>query len=524
MVLDTKTEEKKGYNHAQDVKITIKSKVAVKDKKGEETAITSDKKPKKKRKLLKSFIFLFLFFAIAFTAFSSQILLSDQKSSSWFNALPIVGQIKNIAESANRELKGESRGRINILLLGIGGKNHSGGTLTDTIMIASIDTETKKIALTSIPRDLYVPIENMGWGKINAINAYAEKDQVGSGGLAISQAISDLLNIPIDYYVRVDFAGFVNIVNELGKINVYVENTLDDYNYPVLGNEDANWNTRWEHLHVDKGWQEMDGDLALKFARSRHGVGSEGSDFARAHRQQQIMTAVKEKLLSVNTLLNPGKITGIINQYQDHVGTNLQIWEMLKLWDLVKGINKENIISKVIDNGPNGLLVSDMTEGGAYILKPRSGDFTEIQYFVNNVFSDAPKEDKTQVNKERATVEVRNGTWLNGLASQKSTDLEKYGFTIVRVGNSSHQNFEKTVIYDLTYGEKAESLQILKTKTNANVSNELPEWLVTDINEESKLDKNPVKPDFILILGQDADASDSGTANKEQGGKIDTLN
>lgn len=517
------SQEKKGYNHVQDVKINIKSKAntSTNNTSGEKPLITENKP---KRKLLKIFIFLILFFITAFSAFSSQILYSNQKSGSWFNSLPIVSQIKNMAESANRELKGESRKRINILLLGIGGKRHSGGTLTDTIMIVSIDTENKKIALTSIPRDLHVPIENYGWGKINAINAYAEKEQVGSGGLAISQAISDLLTIPIDYYVRVDFEGFINIVDELGKINVYVENTLDDYNYPVLGNEDANWNTRWEHLHVDKGWQEMDGDLALKFARSRHGVGAEGSDFARAHRQQQILTAVKTKIMSINTLLNPGKITGIINQYQEHVGTNLQIWEMLKLWDLVKDIDRDHIISKVIDNGPDGLLINDITEGGAYILKPRSGDFTEIQYFVNNVFSDAPKEDKTQVTKERATVEVRNGTWLNGLASQAATDLEKYGFTIVRVGNSSHQNFEKTVIYDLSYGEKKESLEILKNKTKANVATTLPEWLVTDINNDSKLEKNPVKPDFILILGQDADVSGSGVENKDKGETVNIVN
>ncbi len=459
--------------------------------------------------------FLIVFFCVAGLVFSSQVIISNQSANSWFYNIPLIKQMKTLAESANRGLKGEDRGRINILLLGVGGGNHGGGLLTDTIMTASIDTENKKLALTSIPRDLSVPVENMGLKKINSINAYAEATNPGSGGLAISQAVSDLFGLPIDYYIRIDFQGFINIIDELGGVDVYVENTLDDYDYPVLGNEEAEWDLRYEHLHVDKGWQKMDGSLALKFARSRHGINGEGSDFARASRQQKIIAGVKSKVLSMNTLLNPSKINGIINELQEHVSTNIQIWEMLKLWDMIKDIDRERMITKVIDNSTSGLLVDSISEDGAYLLKPRSGDFTEIQYFINNVFADAPAEDKNKVVKEVATVEVRNGTWVNGLASQAALDLEKYGFIVVRIGNSSKQNFEKSVIYDLTYGEKMESLAILKNKMNANVAYSLPEWLVTDISDETKLDVNPIKPDFILILGRSADQTQSGAENPE---------
>jgi len=487
---------------------------------GQETVIYTkpeadiSQKPKKSKGFLKFSIYMAIFLITGGAVFGSQIIISEQNSSSWLFKLPLVKQIKNLAESADRTLKGEDLDRINILLLGMGGKNHDGGYLTDTIMLATLEPSTKKVALVSIPRDLSIPVENMGYKKINSINAYAEKETEGSGGLAISQAVSDLLDIPIDYYFRVDFSGFVNIVDELGGITVDVENQLDDYRYPVKGNEDAeNYESRYEHLHVETGEQKMDGTLALKYARSRHALGSEGSDFARAKRQQIIIEAVKEKLLSSNLLLKPTSVAGIINEFQANISTNLKIWEMIKLWSMFKDITRSDITNKVLDNSANGLLEDKMTEEGAYILTPRSGDFTEIQYFVNNVFSDAPAEKKTKVVEENSTVEIRNGTWINGLASQTALDLERYGFTVSRIGNSSRQNFQKSVIYDLTYGEKDESLAILKEKTGANVSFGLPDWLIEEIEGELTNEKNPVQPNFILIIGQDADLTDSGIEN-----------
>lgn len=459
-------------------------------------------------------IYSTIFLLTGTVVFGSQMIISGQNSSSWIFNLPIVKQIKHLAESADQSLKGEDLDRINILLLGMGGKNHDGGYLTDTIMLASLEPSTKKASLVSIPRDLSIPVEDMGYKKINSINAYAEMNSENSGGLAISQAISDILNVPIDYYFRVDFTGFVNIIDELDGIVVNVENTLDDYSYPIKGRETAeDYASRFEHLHVDAGKQKMDGSLALKYARSRHAVGVEGSDFARAKRQQIIIEAVKDKLLSTNLLLKPTTVASIINEFQENISTNLKVWEMIKLWSMFKDITRDDITNRVLDNNPNGLLVDMITEEGAYVLTPRSGDFSEIQYFVNNIFSDAPIEKKTEVSEEHATVEVRNGTWINGLASQTALDLERYGFTVARIGNSSRQNFQKSVIYDLTYGEKDKSLQILREKTGANISFGLPDWLVDEIESELVNEKNPIQPDFILIIGQDADTTDSGTEN-----------
>jgi len=361
-----------------------------------------------------------------------------------------------------------------------------------------------------------VPLENMGWRKINNINAFAEAKEPGSGGLAVSQSLSDILNIPIDYYVRVDFTSFAKIIDTLNGIEVNVANTLDDYKYPILGNENAPWEERYEHLHINQGWQKMNGSLALKYARSRHALGREGSDFARAKRQQKILQAIKDKVNSFTVLLNPVKISSLISQIQDNFNTNFKIWEMLQLWNNYQGIKNEEIITKVIDNSPSGLLTDIITVDGAYILTPRGGDFTEIQYLVNNIFSDAPADEKNQVKQDQATIEVRNGTWINGLANKVTLDLEKYGFKVARVGNSSQQNFQKSVIYDLTYGAKIQSLTILKNKTKANVSLGLPQWLQDDLAKELAKEKNLIQPDFILVLGTDADTTQSGTENTNQ--------
>jgi polyisoprenyl-teichoic acid--peptidoglycan teichoic acid transferase len=486
------------------------------EKKDEQLPAEPKKNKRGKKIFLKVFIFTAVFLLIGLTLFASCANVPEQ-ANSFINKIPIFGQIRHLAKSSDRLLKNEETGRVNILLLGMGGKGHDGAYLTDTIMLASLDVKNKKVSLLSIPRDLSIPVEGASdWTKINNINAFAEAKSAGSGGMAISQAVSDILDIPIDYYVRADFDGFKNIIDKIGGVDVQVENTLDDYSYPIDGQEDnPDYYARFNHLHVDKGLQHMDGSLALKFARSRHGSGSEGSDFARARRQQLILEATKQKLMTVGILLNPVKLSEIISELNNHVDTNLQIWEMIKMWSMFKGISRDDIINKVIDNSADGLLYQTINDKGAYVLLPKNGDFQEIKYLAQNIFTVVPPQKKAEVATESATLEILNGTWVNGLANRVAIDLEKYGFQVVRTGNSSRQNFEKSVIYDLTFGEKIKSLSILKEKTGASVTFDLPDWLKTDMAAELSKSDNKERPDFIIVLGQDADKNNSGTANTQ---------
>lgn len=458
-------------------------------------------KPKRKRLGLKIAAFIFAFLLM----FTATVLISGDSSESWIGKIPFIGKIAGLVESSENKLRGEEEDRINILLLGMGGKKHEGGYLTDTIILASLKPSTKQVALLSIPRDLNIAVEGMGWQKINSINAFAERKKEGSGGEAISQALSDVLNIPIHYYVRVDFEGFVNIVDVVGGVEVDVENTLEDFHYPIAGQEDnENYYARFEHLYIEKGFQKMNGSLALKYARSRYASGVEGSDFARAKRQQKIIQAVKDELLKKENLFKPSVISGLINEFNDSLSFNLKIWEGIKLWQMFKDVNSDSISNYVLDDGPSGLLVAGRNDVGAYILSPRSGDFTEIRYLIDGFF---PKEEQIKaINSESAQtakVEMKNGTWVNGLANQTAIDLEKKNFEILKISNCSRRDFIKTVIYDLTYGGKNEALRYLKELLQADVYFDLPLWLVEDIKNEVKEEGEEV-PDFLIILGENA--------------------
>ncbi len=438
--------------------------------------------------------------------FSGNVLISSQTGHDWFGT-NILNRVKKLTESEDNKLKGEEQDRINILLLGMGGENHEGGYLTDTIMLASIQPSTKKVSLISIPRDLVVPIEGYGWRKINSINALAESDESGSGGPATMETLSSVFDIPIHYYVRIDFQGFIDIIDELGGLEVNVENAFDDYSYPIKGREDAaDYYSRFEHLHFDAGLQNMDGETALKYARSRHAYGSEGTDFARARRQQIIIQAAKDKLLSRGNILKPGMVTRVISELSDSIDTDISVWEIIRLWDKYRDVDKANISSFVFSNSPEGFLVDSRGEDGAYILVPSSGNFQKINNHIKGIFGDTSTSsslsDKTAELPKidiNAKVIVLNGTWITGLAGTTAGTLQADGFDIVQVGNAGVRDYSDSIIYDLSFGAKNEQLEYMKDSLDAKQASEIPTWLSDVINAQASS-----SPDFVLILGTSA--------------------
>ena len=453
----------------------------------------------------------------------------NKQEFSFWKSLSLLTKFK-LGVNERVPLKGEDQDRINFVLLGMGGPNHDGANLTDTIIVGSFKPSTKRLVLMSLPRDLSVPIAGYGWRKINSANALAEAKEPGSGGQATADLIGEILEIPIHYYFRVDFAGFVKIIDDLGGIEVEVDNTLDDYSYPIMGEEDnPDYYSRFEHLHIDAGQQTMDGELALKYARSRHGLGAEGSDFARSKRQQKILMAIKEKLFDANNLFKPKLIMNIISDAENHVSTNLTPEELVSAWQLAKDMKAENIINLSLDNSPTGLLYDQKGADGAYLLVPRAGDFREIIAQFNEALLASPVEEATVSPttdnnisesseivatsptptidpadlpaKANAKLDIRNSTAVNGLAARTRTKLQKYGFTMVNVSNTSHKNIPTTTIYDLTYGAKPEDLALLQYQTKAVTAPDIPSWLATETSELLKDKPDMTQPDFILILG-----------------------
>ncbi len=484
--------------------IDFKQKLEEKDRidgiyEQEENGLEMPKKSKKQKRIT-AYITALIVIAIIL---SGRVIMSSQDASSWLPGSSFFNKLRHLVPSADKGLQGEDEDRVNILLLGIGGEGHDGAYLTDTIMLASIKPSTKQVSLISIPRDLSAPINGGNWRKVNNINAYAEMAEPGSGGPKTMEAFSQLLEIPIHYYVRVDFQGFIDIVDELGGIEVNVENTLDDYSYPILGQEDnPDYYARFEHLHIDSGWQKMDGSLALKYARSRHAYGPEGSDFARARRQQLIMEAVKKKLLSRQTLMNPIMIGRLLNDFGRSVSTNLDVWEMLRLWDLVKDIDRSQIINRVLSDAPDGLLVSSTGIDGAYILIPASGNFSQIRSLVRDIFGSAPAWSGSEEKTEKAKIIIQNGTWINGLAAKMSDQLDSSEFEIIKTENASTRDYNHSIVYDLSYGKMDEALNALKKSSGATQAYDSPAWL------KSYQSGNSSDPDFILILGTDANQAD----------------
>ncbi len=452
--------------------------------------------------------------------FAGRVLMSSISANDWFNN-EIFNNFKHLIPSTDRSLAGEKNDRINVLLLGIGGPGHDGSYLTDTIILLSLKPSSRQVSLISIPRDLVTPVNN--WEKINTIDAYAEVKYPGQGGKITAQTIGKLLHIPIQYYARVDFGGFVKIINQLGGIRVNVVNTLDDYQYPIIGQEkNPDYAARYEHLHISKGPQSMDGSVALEYVRSRHAAGIEGSDFARARRQQLILEAVRNKLFSAQTLLNPIIITKVIKELNKNVSTNLNVWEILKIWNLFKNVNHKQIITKVLSNAPNNFLVAGVGQNGAYVLTPRSGNFKNIVNFVQNIFS-------TNLNtssltgptiSDQASVVVLNGTWISGLASKNAVLLEQAKFKVLNITNALSRDNRQTTVYDLTYGKRKKSLAILEKITGARESFQQPAWLskykkeatttnIININSSTpqKINSQQVNiyPNFVVVLGTSAD-------------------
>lgn len=327
------------------------------------------------------------------------------------NVYPFLFQL---AFNRGVNLKQTTDNRINILLLGIGDLNHDGTNLTDTIMLASLDQKNNKVTLVSIPRDLWFPDLTMNVKKINGAYAYGEAVKKGGGLTLAEAAISKITGQQIDYGVRIDFSGFVKAVDLVGGLDITVDNTFDDYQYPIDGKEvDTCGHTpeemkslvdtpedqlpqafpcRYLHLHFNKGLNHMDGITALEFVRSRHATGLENGDFARSKRQEKVIAAFKSKVLSAQTLINPGKLISLYTTLQGSIDTDIKQDDFDDFIRLATKMRGARIASTTIDigdvvNNRAGLLdeapFSDEYDNLS-VLIPRTGNgnFSEIQAYI----------------------------------------------------------------------------------------------------------------------------------------------
>lgn len=359
-----------------------------------------------------------------------------------FLSIGIVKAFKSIDFSvflsiAGTELKTDANGHTNFLIFGIGGLQHSGGELTDSILVASLDPKTKTLTMLSVPRDLYVKDSLIGNSRINQVYTNADA-HFKSSTKALEYAktkVEEIIGVPIQYWVKIDFQGFKDLIDALGGIDVVVDKNLNDPFYPK-GETDG-----YEPFVLSAGPHHMDGELALKYARSRETT----SDFDRAARQQKIIYAVKQKALETSVVLSKEKIEKILGVLKANVETNITVKEILTLGSYAKDLSEGKILQRLIHDDPGRcggfLYTPDRAQyGGMFLLLPAGGN-SSIQKYVDLNFN------YPEIAKENATIHLLNGTPGIGIAGETKQVLRRYCFDIARFGNGRNKTTTQTTYY-----------------------------------------------------------------------------
>lgn len=260
--------------------------------------------------------------------------------------------------------------RFDVLILGIRGTDQTaieeeGGLLSDTLLVASVDKTTKKAALVSIPRDLYVDILGVK-GKVNEIY---ERGLERKQGLELAkQIVSRLTGVYIDKAVVFDFNAFQRIVDILGGIDIYLVKPFTE-------------KTQWGYeFSLPAGNNHLNGEQALYYVRSRFST----SDFDRARRQQEVIAAIKDKAAKNSYLTNPIKITNLLSELKGDIRTDFQIWDIKDVLDLAATFNPKSQIKNYVLSIDN-LLYETRSAKGEYLLLPKGDSYDMVRERFTNI-------------------------------------------------------------------------------------------------------------------------------------------
>jgi LCP family protein required for cell wall assembly len=340
----------------------------------------------------------------------------------------VIQSLIHTIPGIDNSIKGEKEGRINILLLAMRGANDpAGGTLADTIEVFSIEPKSNKTSLISLPRDLFVNNPAVGYKtKINAVYAYGEQKSAGQGIAYMEQAVGEVAGIPIHYAVSINYDAFTKLIDAMGGVKITLSEPFEesvqfnqaqpcDSYFTVPTGKYENKTKRYfsktaqmyktrvtksyplctvspEKLEcggdfkLPAGTQTLNSTQALCYARSRE----TSNDFERAKRQQQIISAIKDTLLSAGTLTDFGKLNNILDSLGDNVKTDMKAWEIKRLYDLYSQMTGYTLQQKVVDSSNDsevGLVygMQDPTFGD--ILVPKGDNFDRFHQLFQNIFA-----------------------------------------------------------------------------------------------------------------------------------------
>jgi LCP family protein required for cell wall assembly len=333
------------------------------------------------------------------------------------------------------------RDRVTVLVLGIDQRcDEEGPTRTDTMMLLTMDPVGLSASVLSLPRDLWVEIPGFGPDKINQAHFLGESYDYPDGGPGLAvDTVEAALGIEVDYFVTVNFDAFVQVVDEIGGIDIEVPETIDDKSYPdnCYG---------YDPFYISAGSQHLDGQAALKYARTR---ATFGGDIDRAGRQQAVILALRDKVMNLDMV--PQLLTRapeLWRIFQRNVEMNLSLNEVLQLALLIQDIPGESIRSEVLNYD---YVYNELTPDGQAVLIP---DRDKIRLLRDQLF--APPTIPTPVIEnltemtiaENARVAIYNGTPVFGLAGATQEYLSNFNILVTEIGNADSAEYRTTQIID----------------------------------------------------------------------------
>ncbi|HLF87558.1 MAG TPA: LCP family protein [Anaerolineales bacterium] len=333
--------------------------------------------------------------------------------------------------------------RVTILIMGLDYRDWEAGEgapRTDTMILLTIDPLSNTAGMLSIPRDLYVSIPGFKYDRINTAYRQGETYKLPGGGAGLAvETVEQLLGAKIDFYAQIEFFAFERLIDEIGGLKVEITEPIE---VDPIGEKPPRV--------LQPGIVTLPGDLALAYARARK---TEGGDFDRSRRQQQVILAIRERILQfelIPTLI--GKAPTLYTELAEGLNTDMTLEQAIRLGILAKDIPVENIRKGVIGEEQ---IVFFTTPDGDQVLKPRPDAIREVRdYVFGTVELSSPLANLTgqeRVTAENAVVSVLNGAFAEGLAANTAQYLTNMGFNIpaANIGNAV-QTLTFTTIIDYT--------------------------------------------------------------------------
>lgn len=436
----------------------------------------NEKKPKKKRskkrKIITGVVVVLLVGAVAFYFWGEWLIkkLTGGNSGLW-------DAITTLVSDETTPLKKDANGRTNILAIGtsgyeMSGSGHDGAQLTDSIMVISLDEETKDVAMVSLPRDLKVGYTCTATGKVNEVYWCANQDGTNeaAGVEAIKNEVQEITGLELQYWVHVDWGALVQVVDAIGGITVTLDEDIADYMTETFI-------TAGEAV-------TLNGEQALGLARARHGTAN--GDFTRGASQQKILMAIKDKVVAGG--LDLGATVNLVNVLGDNLRMNLTIDEIKTLMKFLQDLPAENMRTIELLETANGSYMTTATIGGISYVIPTAGagNYEELQKYIAQMVSKDP------VVREGANIVVLNGSGVAGMAREEKNKLEEQGLAVSWVDDAPAGEWGATYyIYDVSGKKPGTKAKLEEVYGVSAVAGEVPGY-------------NAGEADLVVVVGSGA--------------------